>query len=123
MSAIKDDQEYKLNDVKGEIQKIVDKYADIATVNLYIAGYTDTVGNPSANLSLSTARAKSIALWFKASGFQGSIYYQGFGESVLAVPTADGVDQAENRRALYLVAADTPAVSSDLPKTNWKRLP
>lgn len=120
---IKSDEEYKLTDVKGEIQKIVDKYAEIATVNLYIAGYTDTVGSSTSNLSLSTERAKSIALWFKASGFEGNIYYQGFGESVLAVPTADGVDQAENRRALYLVAADTPAVSADLPKRNWKKLP
>lgn len=120
---IKADQEYKLTDVKAEIQKIVDKYADIATVNLYIAGYTDTVGNPAANLTLSAERAKSIALWFKAAGFKGNIYYQGFGESALAVPTADGVDQAENRRALYLVSADTPAVSSELPQKDWKRLP
>lgn len=117
------DQEYKLTDVKGEVQKVVDKYADIAVVNLYIAGYTDTVGNANSNLTLSAERAKSISLWFKASGFKGMIYYQGFGESALAVPTADGVNQAENRRVLYLVAADTPAVSPTLPKQNWKKLP
>ena len=107
----------------GEVQKVVDKYADIAVVNLYIAGYTDTVGNANSNLTLSAERAKSISLWFKASGFKGMIYYQGFGESALAVPTADGVNQAENRRVLYLVAADTPAVSPTLPKQNWKKLP
>ena len=38
---------------------------------------------------------------------------QGFGESRLAVPTADNVDEARNRRAQYILAAQTPV------QTDW----
>ena len=90
-------------------------------VNLYVAGYTDTVGDAASNLRLSTSRAKSIAVWFQAQGFDGHIYYQGFGEKVLAVPTADNVDEAQNRRSLYVVAA-TPPVSASFPGAQWTKL-
>ena len=113
---------YKLTDVQSEVQTVVAKYNQFAVVNLYVAGYTDTVGNPSHNKSLSEQRAKSIAIWFKQSGFEGNIYYQGFGESVLAVPTADGVDESQNRRVLYVVASTEPNKSSSFPTSTWKAL-
>ena len=96
---------------------VVKKYSQFAVVNLYVAGYTDTVGDSGHNLQLSTERAKSIGTWFKQNGFEGSIYYQGFGESVLAVPTADGVDEAANRRVLYVVAATAPKSQGVLSQT------
>ena len=120
-STIEKDQVPKLTAVQSEVQNVVDKYSQFAVVNLYVAGYTDTVGDASGNLRLSEARAKSIATWFQNSGFTGNIYYQGFGESVLAVPTADGVDEAQNRRALYVVAAATPK-SEAFPTNKWKQL-
>ena len=101
---------------------IFEKYASIAKANLYVAGYTDTVGNASSNLSLSHKRAKAIATWFQNAGFKGDIYYQGFGEKALAVATKDNVDEPRNRRALYVVAAEAPAISADLPSKNWKKL-
>ena len=115
-------EEPKLVAVRKEIEAVFVKYEKIAKANLYVAGYTDTVGSANSNLQLSARRAKSIAQWFKAKGFRGKIYYQGFGESALAVPTKDGVDKAENRRALYIVAAEAPPRSADLPKSNWKLL-
>ena len=122
-ATIEDQEEPKLIAVKKEIDAVFAKYEKIAKANLYVAGYTDTVGNADSNQVLSQKRAKSIALWFQHKGFQGKIYYQGFGESALAVPTGDGVDQAENRRALYIVAAEAPPRSSDLPSSNWTLLP
>jgi outer membrane protein OmpA-like peptidoglycan-associated protein len=116
-------EEPKLVDVKKEIDAVFTKYEKIAKANLYVAGYTDTVGSAGSNQALSKKRAKSIALWFKKQGFRGKIYYQGFGESALAVPTGDGVDQPENRRALYIVAAEAPPRSTDVPKKNWTLLP
>lgn len=116
-------EEPKLVDVKKEIDIVFERYRKIAKANLYVAGYTDTVGNASSNQVLSQKRAKAIALWFKHKGFEGKIYYQGFGESALAVSTGDGVDKAENRRALYIVAAEAPPRSTDLPKKNWTALP
>lgn len=122
-SVIPTDEVYKLTDVQAEVQKVVEKYSQFAVVNLYVAGYTDTVGDASHNQSLSRDRAKSIAHWFQSNGFTGNIYYQGFGESVLAVPTGDGVDEAQNRRVLYVVAATQPASSTPFPKGNWTKLP
>lgn len=120
---IRAQEEPKLIDVKKEIDAVFERYRKIAKANLYVAGYTDTVGNASSNQALSQRRAKAIAVWFQEKGFEGKIYYQGFGESALAVPTGDGVDQAENRRALYIVAAEAPPRSTDLPRKNWTLLP
>ena len=120
-SDIASDQEPKLTAVQSEVQQVVAKYSQFAVVNLYVAGYTDTVGDANGNLRLSEARAQSIAQWFQSNGFAGNIYYQGFGESVLAVPTADGVDEAQNRRALYVVAAATPK-SESFPTNQCKQL-
>ena len=50
----------------------------------------------------------AIARWFKAHGYPGKIYYQGFGESDPAVSTADGVDEPRNRRVDYVVASQAP---------------
>ena len=116
-------EEPKLVDVKKEIDIVFERYRKIAKANLYVAGYTDTVGNAEHNQTLSKKRAKSIALWFQQKGFEGKIYYQGFGERALAVATGDGVDKAENRRALYIVAAEAPPRSADLPGKNWVLLP
>ncbi len=121
-SIIPSTEVYKLTDVQDEIQKVVNKYSQFAVVNLYVAGYTDTVGDASHNKTLSQRRAHSIAKWFQSNGFQGSIHYQGFGESVLAVPTADGVDEAQNRRVLYVVAATEPKKSETFPTSSWKVL-
>ena len=92
------------------------------TLQLYIAGYTDTVGSASSNQSLSRARAKSIARWFRKSGIRIPIYYQGFGENAQAVKTADNVDEKRNRRALYLLGNTKPPTSAQLPKANWGKL-
>ena len=120
-SDIASDQEPKLTAVQSEVQQVVATYSQFAVVNFYVAGYTDTVGDANGNLRLSEARAQSVTQWFQSNGFAGNIYYQGFGESVLAVPTADGVDEAQNRRALYVVAAATPK-SESFPTNQWKQL-
>ena len=120
-SVIPTDQLYKLTAVQSEVNEVVRRYSQFAVVNLYVAGYTDTVGDASANLKLSEARAKSIATWFQTNNFSGNIYYQGFGESVLAVTTGDGVDEPQNRRALYVVAASDPK-SDAFPSKRWIQL-
>ena len=91
-------------------------------LQLYIAGYTDTVGSAASNMSLSRARAKSIAKWFRKSGLRLQIYYQGFGETAQAVKTADNIDEKKNRRAIYLLGNTKPPTSTQLPKSNWGKL-
>ncbi len=113
----------KLEATWSDIEATYRKFGDYVDLNLYVAGYTDTVGDPGSNLALSRRRASAIAQWFKArfakAGLPGKVFSQGFGESVLAVKTPDGTDEARNRRALYILAASPPAPSEAIPKANW----
>lgn len=85
-------------------------------INLYIAGHTDTVGGKEANRDLSLRRARSIARYFREKGVRVTIYYTGFGEDRLLVPTPDETDEPRNRRAEYIIAVDPPV------RAKWTRL-
>jgi outer membrane protein OmpA-like peptidoglycan-associated protein len=121
-SLIREGEAPKLEAAMVEVGQVREKYGPAIPMSLYVAGYTDTVGDKHGNQQLSNLRAASIAAWFRDNGFQGDIYYQGFGEGVLAVETPDNTDEAANRRALYVLAAETPPVSVDLPKQAWMKL-
>lgn len=89
---------------------------------LYIAGHTDTVGSGGHNLTLSQARARSIAGWMKKRGVRLPISYEGFGETAPAVKTGDNVDEPRNRRADYIIS-DGPPRYSTTASASWKRAP
>jgi outer membrane protein OmpA-like peptidoglycan-associated protein len=91
-------------------------------ITLYIAGHTDTVGSSSSNLKLSQDRARSIAAWFRKRGVHLPISYEGFGETSLAVKTADNVDEVRNRRADYVLSDGPPSYSAAF-RPSWKRIP
>ena len=112
----------KLESSWTSVSEVFAKYGAVVEVKLYVAGYTDTVGDAGSNQGLSERRARSIATWFRQRGFAGPVFYQGFGESVLAVQTPDGTDEQANRRALYVLAAQAPPVSPPLPRSDWKQL-
>ena len=101
---------------------LVKHKADFGRPTLFIAGHTDTVGGNSYNLKLSQARAQSIARWFKAHGLRIGAAYEGFGESALAVQTADNVDEIRNRRADYILSDGPPTLSNTF-HASWKRIP
>ena len=98
------------------------KYGQWVQCSLYISGYTDTVGDSASNQSLSQRRALALAQYFADQGATFPVYYQGYGERVLAVPTEDSVDLAANRRALYVITAGPPPRGKDTPGGSWKRL-
>jgi outer membrane protein OmpA-like peptidoglycan-associated protein len=106
----------------AQIMATADRVSEWVEVKLYIAGYTDTVGSPADNQRLSEARARSIGAFFRTEGVSFPIYYQGFGESALAVETEDNVDEPENRRSTFILATNPPATSSAIPRGNWQRL-
>jgi len=118
---ITSEEEKKLETTWAEIQSVLKKFGDYVDIELYVAGYTDTVGDSASNQGLSERRARSIAQWFKRRGFTGSVHSQGFGESALAVPTPNNTDEARNRRALYILAASPPRTSSAIPRSNWRK--
>ena len=66
-----------------------------------IIGYADTVGSSQYNIALSQRRAKAIADQILNAGVRPAVVTtEGRGESELAVPTADNVREARNRRAV-----------------------
>lgn len=119
---ILDTEAPKVDDAWDEIQKVVEKYGEWVECSLYVAGYTDTVGDASSNQSLSQRRALSLARYFKDKGATFPIWYRGYGESVLAVETENSVDELANRRALYVITAGPPPYTKDTPGGSWSRL-
>jgi len=107
-----------LSDIVAQLKKV----AGVIQIELYIGGYTDTVGNPADNAELSRKRAQAIAQWFVSHGVQVPIHFQGFGESVLAVPTPDNTDELRNRRASYVLATQPPPASRGFPTKNWGKM-
>jgi len=105
----------KLESSFGEIQAAVKKFGKLATIRLFIAGHTDTVGDPASNRGLSERRAVAIGRWFKKRGVSIAILSAGFGEDVPLVKTADEVDEAKNRRAEYIVAVEAPTMRGRSP--------
>lgn len=125
---IRPDESPKLDRAITALQQAIAKFRaelgdDAAAIDggVYVAGYTDTVGSVADNLTLSRNRARTIARYFAQHGVTLPIYYQGFGEAVQAVATADEVDEPHNRRALY-VLTNAPPEGGAFPKASWTRL-
>lgn len=119
---IRSEEEIKLTRAMVEVDKVLAKYGQHAEIKLYVGGYTDTQGGRASNENLSTLRALAIATWFRANGFKGEIYYQGFGEDGQLVKTLDETEEPANRRAVYILAAETPPMSQQLPRSAWRPL-
>ena len=110
--------------VQAEIEKfrraMGDPNAQI-DLQLYVAGYTDTVGDRADNAKLSTARARAIGEAFRRLGVRLPIRYAGFGEGGQLVKTGDSVDEPKNRRATYVVANASPS-GVFFPSARWHKL-
>jgi len=69
-------------------------------IRIVVTGHTDTVGTVQYNQKLSERRAASVKKEFVRLGIPAKeIKTVGMGKSGLLVPTADGVREAQNRRA------------------------
>jgi outer membrane protein OmpA-like peptidoglycan-associated protein len=115
-------EEPKLATAMTDARGVLEKYGADVIIKLYVGGHTDTVGDGASNQKLSMARARSIAAWFKKSGFPGAIYYQGYGEGSPAVDTGDEVDEPRNRRASYTLAARPPEAAGGGGDFGWQEL-
>ncbi|MFO0746130.1 MAG: OmpA family protein [Myxococcota bacterium] len=114
-------EESKLLATLGLVNDALKKHGTLLQLKLFVAGYTDTVGDKGSNKSLSLARAASIAAWFRAHALKIPIYYWGYGEDVLAKQTPDETEEQANRRAVYILATQTPS-GPDVPGGQWKPL-
>ncbi|MBS0561362.1 MAG: OmpA family protein [Proteobacteria bacterium] len=69
-----------------------------------VNGYTDTSGSPKYNMGLSIRRAQAVAGELVRDGVpKSAIAIQGFGQTRLLVPTADGVREPQNRRVEIII--------------------
>ena len=69
-----------------------------------VTGYTDSSGSEEYNTNLSIRRAEAVRDALVARGVAGgAISLAGRGESEQAVPTADGVREAANRRVVIIL--------------------
>ena len=125
-AAIEPAEEQKLAASLAKITAVVKRGERFMKLRLYIAGHTDTVGARSKNRTLSLARARAIAAYFKKHGLRISIAFAGFGEDVPKVKTADNTDERANRRADYVLgpAGGAPPFKGPYLKTHaaWQQL-
>ncbi len=89
--------------VYPEAQSIIDSVSLVLSeyrqTYVNVNGYADTVGARAFNQTLSQQRAEGVADSLVRGGVEPvRITPRGYGETNLAVPTADGVDEPRNRR-------------------------
>ena len=89
---------------KKVIDIIVSEFADNPDAEFYLAGHTDTRRLASVNPILSATMANEVGFYLKKSGIsEDRIRRAAFGESSLAVKTADNVGEPLNRRVVINV--------------------
>ena len=91
------------SDLTAHARQVVAQAAQATTrvqvTRIEVNGYTDTSGTPRYNQALSMRRAQSVANELVRNGVpRDAIAIQGYGETRLLVPTADGVREPQNRR-------------------------
>jgi outer membrane protein OmpA-like peptidoglycan-associated protein len=92
-----------------EARAIVQQAADAARqgplTRIAVTGHTDTVGTARYNQRLSERRADAVRKALVADGVPADeITAKGAGKTDLAVPTAQGVNEPRNRRAVIMEA-------------------
>ncbi|MDT7951273.1 MAG: OmpA family protein [Acetobacteraceae bacterium] len=81
------------------VQEAAQATTRVQVTRIQVNGYTDTSGTPQYNQGLSVRRAQNVANELVRDGVpRGAISIQGFGETHLLVPTANGVREPQNRR-------------------------
>jgi OOP family OmpA-OmpF porin len=69
-----------------------------------VGGHTDDVGAAKSNLSLSRARANSVAVWLEKHGVAKSrLVAKGYGESKPIAPNSTAAGRSKNRRIEFTV--------------------
>ena len=93
-------------DARQVVQQAAQNALQGNATQIVATGHTDTVGTDSYNLALSKRRAGAVRTELMHDGVAGNlISTSGVGESDLAVPTAQNVNEPRNRRVEITVQA------------------
>ena len=74
-------------------------YASCGQAQVVMAGHADRTGSAEYNMGLAGRRANNVKAYMAGRGIpEGRITTRAFGETMPRVPTADGVNEVQNRR-------------------------
>lgn len=91
-------------DSQAQLPKILEDATNRSGADMVITGHTDSTGALVANDTLSLGRAKAVAQLLVDKGASASrLEAVGRGKRELLVPTADEVDEPQNRRVEIIV--------------------
>jgi outer membrane protein OmpA-like peptidoglycan-associated protein len=90
-------------EISGEAENVLDDairaYERCYKVLVEISGYTDRTGNAAYNLELAGRRNAAVAEYFMNRGIaEANLSIEALGETNNRIPTADGVQEIQNRR-------------------------
>lgn len=101
---------------QSTVAAAADAYQRTGAANILVRGYTDTSGSVDFNQALSESRQQAVTDELVRLGVpQTAISGLALGETQLAVPTGDGVPEAQNRRVEILVEAPPPPEPEPAP--------
>lgn len=86
---------------EAQWQQILAKMRERKTIDITVAGYTDTMSTDQVNDRLALKRAQAVAARLRKSGFKNiDIAVVGFGSKQLQVPTPPQTSELHNRRVV-----------------------
>jgi hypothetical protein len=99
------------------VREAAAEFQRTGSADVSVRGYADTSGSSDFNQALSERREQAVANELVRLGVPAdAIMGQAFGETNLAVPTADGVPEAENRRVdIVIEQPPAPVVAEPAP--------
>src|SRR4051794_37604544 len=91
------------------VAEAADAYKRTGAAQVTVTGYADKAGRPAYNQRLSERRAEAVRRELERLGVQSTaITVAAEGENDPAVPTADGVPEARNRRVVIAMPQPAP---------------
>ena len=101
---------------QATIATAVQEYQRTGQARLSVRGHTDTSGNAAYNQALSERREQAVTDELVRQGVPAeAISSEAVGEADLAVPTGDGVPEAENRRVVIAVQQPPAPAPEPMP--------
>jgi cytochrome c oxidase subunit II len=89
---------------KYELDNLVSAMNAYPTLNIEVAGHTDNVGEPAANLTLSAQRAASVVKYLSDRGIStGRLNPRGYGDTKPLAPNDTPENRAKNRRTEFTI--------------------
>ncbi len=97
------------SDAQGVLQNVARDAKAGKVVNITVSGHADTSGSAQYNQQLSQRRAEAVREYLLSQGLgSAQISVEAKGETDLLVPTADGVREPSNRRAVIIFPENQP---------------